>query len=130
MPISPFMDRNNGSVSASQVGFIEFLVSPLYEALAGLLEFPEMKTVCLKNLSDNKTQWKQLANNPQALSAITSGASSAAISIPRVNSRCSAESGQTVMTASSIVKELSPPGPTPLSAPRLVSLRNLHKIKS
>ena len=32
MPVSPFMDRANPNIAKSQMGFIDFVVSPIYEA--------------------------------------------------------------------------------------------------
>lgn len=41
LPVTPFMDRDKVTKSSSQVGFIKFVILPLFESLGDLL--PEVK---------------------------------------------------------------------------------------
>jgi hypothetical protein len=58
LPISPLMDRHNTSVSKCQIGFIDFIVFPLYELWCKYVDeaehFPAMK-----NLMANREFWKK-----------------------------------------------------------------------
>ena len=51
LPVSPMFDRDTTSLPKSQVGFIEFIVGPLYSAM--LKVFPAMKE-CGENLVQNR----------------------------------------------------------------------------
>ncbi|XP_077865102.1 3',5'-cyclic-AMP phosphodiesterase 4D-like [Saccoglossus kowalevskii] len=56
MTISPMMDRENASVEKSQVGFIDFIVHPLWETWADLV-YPDAQEI-LDTLEDNR-DWYQ-----------------------------------------------------------------------
>ncbi|KFP05754.1 cAMP-specific 3',5'-cyclic phosphodiesterase 4D, partial [Calypte anna] len=56
MEISPMCDRHNASVEKSQVGFIEYIVHPLWEAWADLVH-PDAQDI-LDTLEDNR-EWYQ-----------------------------------------------------------------------
>jgi hypothetical protein len=56
--VSPFMDRDSTSVSKCQIGFIEFIVRPLYQACSSFLE--EMDEP-LRQIEDNLAHFKRLA---------------------------------------------------------------------
>merc|ERR1712217_468868 len=56
LPISPLCDRHNTNIAESQIGFIEFIVQPTFEAMAGHVQF--VKDCCLKELSRSKQQWE------------------------------------------------------------------------
>jgi len=64
--ISPLCDRENTEVALSQVGFIDAIVKPLYEALAQVC--PEME-FCLKNLEFSRASWRREASprDPQTV---------------------------------------------------------------
>mmetsp|Transcript_19736 Transcript_19736/g.42501 ORF Transcript_19736/g.42501 Transcript_19736/m.42501 type:complete len:386 (-) Transcript_19736:375-1532(-) len=55
LPISMNCDRETVVVSKSQVGFITFLVLPLFECLSKLL--PEVEQMCVENLQSNKAHF-------------------------------------------------------------------------
>mmetsp|Transcript_17174 Transcript_17174/g.56226 ORF Transcript_17174/g.56226 Transcript_17174/m.56226 type:complete len:887 (+) Transcript_17174:482-3142(+) len=57
LPISAQMDRDNTSKPMSQIGFMEFIVAPLYGTTAKL--FPEMAHLML-NLLENRRRWGEL----------------------------------------------------------------------
>ncbi|XP_077981723.1 3',5'-cyclic-AMP phosphodiesterase 4D-like isoform X2 [Glandiceps talaboti] len=56
MIVSPMMDRENASVEKSQVGFIDFIVHPLWETWADLV-YPDAQEI-LDTLEDNR-DWYQ-----------------------------------------------------------------------
>lgn len=53
--VSPLMDRITGNVAKSQIGFINFMVLPLYQAWANQFED---SNECLKQLESNLAYWK------------------------------------------------------------------------
>ena len=59
LPVSKFMDRNDTNVPKCQIGFIDYLVSPLFEAWA---EFSSgsHSTYCLQNIAKNRETWASL----------------------------------------------------------------------
>ncbi|EPZ33403.1 HD-domain/PDEase-like protein [Rozella allomycis CSF55] len=54
LPISPFMDRDTAKVAAAQVGFIDFICWPIFDAFNNYLPMPEV----MENLKMNKDYWK------------------------------------------------------------------------
>ncbi|KAF8568785.1 hypothetical protein P879_03000 [Paragonimus westermani] len=50
LPVAPFMDREKVTKSASQCGFIRFVILPLFEALSKL--FPPLKDIILQSAVD------------------------------------------------------------------------------
>ena len=60
LPPSPFMDRQTGDLAKSQIGFISFLVLPLYKVFS---EQFEDSLGCYEILKDNLDFWKQQAES-------------------------------------------------------------------
>ena len=58
LTISAFMDREDPKIAESQVGFIDFLVMPLFESASGVLTCPLYKDVVLLQLYDNYKYWE------------------------------------------------------------------------
>lgn len=58
MPVSPLMDRYNISVSKCQLGFIDFIVFPLYEHWTKYMDDDE-KFPAMHNLLANREFWKK-----------------------------------------------------------------------
>jgi len=56
LPISAFMDRTKPSEAKCQLGFIDFIVGPLFEVWVNFL--PEM-TNCLVLVEQNRAMWKK-----------------------------------------------------------------------
>ena len=52
MPISPMFDRNNSSVKKTQVGFIQFIIEPIYRVWGDFI--PELAETFAKNLEIGK----------------------------------------------------------------------------
>jgi hypothetical protein len=58
LPISMFMDRKTTIVSKCQIGFIDYIVTPLYEVWDGYMN-KNGKLPALENLSNNREYWKK-----------------------------------------------------------------------
>jgi len=63
LPISPFMDRQKANVPQSQVGFLDFLVIPMFTVWASYLSAPpeginDGAFPCMQQLTENHTHWK------------------------------------------------------------------------
>jgi len=63
LPVSPQCDRDTTFIPASQIGFIEYVVMPSFQAIAVAL--PEVKNVCIKELRENLSYWKERAEEKQ-----------------------------------------------------------------
>jgi hypothetical protein len=57
MTISPFMDRTNPQVAKCQLGFIKFIVRPLYVAFCELVT--SLKDEITSNLDKNVVEWER-----------------------------------------------------------------------
>ena len=57
--ISPFMDRHKQNKPKCQLGFMSFIVKPMYVAWTSYLQ--ELNEVCLANLETNKVYWEDKA---------------------------------------------------------------------
>ncbi|KAI8803705.1 hypothetical protein BJ742DRAFT_489243 [Cladochytrium replicatum] len=79
LPVSQFMDRHNTSVSKCQIGFIDILVAPLYEAWVQFNSNNEKCTRLQRAINKNRSQWAGSASNSQHQLTINreSGVSSA-----------------------------------------------------
>merc|ERR1712217_460346 len=53
--ISPLCDRSTVETAGSQIGFISFVVKPLYELMGSVCNVRDV----LKNLDDYKAYWQQ-----------------------------------------------------------------------
>jgi hypothetical protein len=53
IPVSPFMDRDNMNIPSSQIGFIDFVIVPLFEAFDKYCEIPQV----LEHLRKNREHW-------------------------------------------------------------------------
>ncbi|KAI9338397.1 hypothetical protein DFJ73DRAFT_620658, partial [Zopfochytrium polystomum] len=53
IPISPYMDRETLNVPSSQIGFIDFVIAPLFDAFEKFEPIPGL----LANLRRNKEHW-------------------------------------------------------------------------
>lgn len=58
LPISPYMDRENVNVPSCQVGFIDYVVSPLFDAFDKYIAIPNIK----KRMASNREYWGDLKN--------------------------------------------------------------------
>merc|ERR1719443_1133876 len=62
MPVSMFMDRFTTNIAKNQLGFIDFVVTPLYEAVA--LAIPPANYQ-LENLARNRRYWEEMVDTMQ-----------------------------------------------------------------
>lgn len=60
LPISPLCDRHNSRFERSQIGFLEFVVLPLYSAAREVLALADFDPV-LSRIHHNLATWKQRA---------------------------------------------------------------------
>mmetsp|Transcript_44967 Transcript_44967/g.106854 ORF Transcript_44967/g.106854 Transcript_44967/m.106854 type:complete len:155 (+) Transcript_44967:1-465(+) len=56
LPISPLCDRTTTDVTSSQIGFIEFIVAPIWQAISVLI--PDLSDEVTTNLQENLRFWK------------------------------------------------------------------------
>jgi hypothetical protein len=56
LTVSPYMDRDNTNVPSSQIGFIDYVIIPLFEAYEKYNSIPHIMT----NLSRNREHWGYL----------------------------------------------------------------------
>ena len=57
IPISPFYDRNNKQMAKCQLGFIKFIVRPLYCSFTELCR--SLKDEILGNIDKNQKEWEK-----------------------------------------------------------------------
>ena len=55
MPVSPFMDRYTTIMSKGQIGFMNYIVMPLFECMGEFLEHMQMATSIV---DENKGFWQ------------------------------------------------------------------------
>ncbi|KAH3756925.1 3',5'-cyclic-nucleotide phosphodiesterase regA [Pelomyxa schiedti] len=63
LPKSPFMDRNTPHVPKCQCTFIQFVVTPLFESVAKMID-PQLTTTMKNNLASNLERWQNLVSQP------------------------------------------------------------------
>jgi hypothetical protein len=56
-------------INCSQIGFIDFLVTPLYDAWSTFSK-TDYTTRCLTNIANNRSQWQANAENPNVLDGV------------------------------------------------------------
>lgn len=57
LPVSAFMDRDNCSLMKQQLGFIDYIVGPLFELWAQVAD--ETREDCLETLGSNRKFWEE-----------------------------------------------------------------------
>ncbi|SCN62894.1 3',5'-cyclic nucleotide phosphodiesterase, putative [Plasmodium chabaudi chabaudi] len=68
MPISPLCDRKkHNEVGQSQIAFLKFVVTPLFEELAYIDNSQFIRSFCLKRLSKNRNKWSKLINEEKEI---------------------------------------------------------------
>lgn len=72
-PISPMMDRYQPAIAKAQVGFIDYVVSPLFNQWNQVVTEAD---VCLKHLGANREYWAQQASKEAAANPNTKSGSS------------------------------------------------------
>ncbi|KAJ3312507.1 Multidrug resistance protein 1 [Boothiomyces sp. JEL0838] len=69
VPVSKFMDRKDTNISKCQIGFIDFLVTPLFDSWFLFSKTDYIKQ-CLANLAENRERWQQEIDNPNVLPGV------------------------------------------------------------
>ena len=62
LPISPFYDRNKKQMAKCQIGFIQFIVRPLYAAFTELCI--SLKDEIMTNINENQDTWEKRKLDP------------------------------------------------------------------
>ncbi|KAJ3219533.1 High affinity cAMP-specific 3',5'-cyclic phosphodiesterase 7A [Dinochytrium kinnereticum] len=74
LPISMFMNRESTDIPKSQMGFIDFIVNPLFDAWSGFM-MEDLRTQ-LDNIAANKAFWKSCSEKAIAGSQVIAQANS------------------------------------------------------
>lgn len=61
LPYAPFMDPDQVTKSSSQIGFIRFVLLPLFEAISQVL--PQLETLAISNLNNALNYYQDLSRN-------------------------------------------------------------------
>lgn len=69
MPISPMCDRLKPNIPRSQIGFMDFIVQPIYDAYVQLNR--EIESTCLNHIKSNRAYFAQLVTNQTTTTATT-----------------------------------------------------------
>ncbi|KAJ3271706.1 tRNA N6-adenosine threonylcarbamoyltransferase [Terramyces sp. JEL0728] len=69
VPVSKFMDRKDTNISKCQIGFIDFLVTPLFDSWFLFSKTDYIKQ-CLANIAENRERWQQEIDNPNVLPGV------------------------------------------------------------
>lgn len=64
------MYQNGRKFLISQIGFIDFLVAPLYDAWCSFSK-TEYTALCIKNIANNRLQWQANSDNPNILKGVS-----------------------------------------------------------
>ncbi|KAJ3147440.1 High affinity cAMP-specific and IBMX-insensitive 3',5'-cyclic phosphodiesterase 8B [Geranomyces michiganensis] len=65
LPVSQFMDRTNTNVPKCQIGFIDFLVAPLYDAWNTFHSSDEKTVKIIREIAKNRAKWTGLTISQQ-----------------------------------------------------------------
>lgn len=122
MPISPFMDRQKANVPHAQVGFLEFLVIPMFSAWQQFLNLSDSDVPCLSLLKGNHEHWKKaldaskVVETPRTSPAPSAPASPGA-SAPAVSVRATTTTTTTTIAAAAAPASPAAAAPAPAPAP-------------
>lgn len=75
LPVSPFMDRETPHVARAQVGFINFLVKPMFETFMEYLEMHTDEYPVLRELNSNLRYWEELSEEDESIKSSASATS-------------------------------------------------------
>ena len=65
----PTFQNGNSFYNCSQIGFIDFLVTPLYDAWCSFSK-TEYTQLCMQNISNNRNQWQIHSENQNILEGV------------------------------------------------------------
>merc|ERR1711916_162920 len=61
IPVSMFMDRNNTDIPKCQIGFIDFIVKPMFDAMVQFVEIHD----AVELIGCNRVMWEQMAKEKE-----------------------------------------------------------------
>ena len=94
IPISSFMDRTKGNIPKLQLGFINFIVAPLFEEWASVVE--EIEAECMPFLRVNVVYWERRMKREEKQrrgSAVSQSSAASALARIRKHSTASTTTG-------------------------------------
>ena len=60
LAVSALCDRDGGNVWSSQIGFIDFIIKPLFTTWCEFLGSDEVNSKCLTNIEANREMWAKM----------------------------------------------------------------------
>uniref|UniRef100_A0A8C5WQX1 Phosphodiesterase n=1 Tax=Laticauda laticaudata TaxID=8630 RepID=A0A8C5WQX1_LATLA len=73
LPVAPFMDRDKVTKPSAQIGFLKFVLIPMFEIVTRL--FPEVEEVMLQPLWESRDRYEELKQIDDAMKEITTAPS-------------------------------------------------------
>ncbi|KAJ3348472.1 hypothetical protein HDU83_001294 [Entophlyctis luteolus] len=64
--VSMFMDRKETSIPKCQIGFIDILVTPLFESWSQCIE-TDFTRICMQNIRMNREYWESILDKPECI---------------------------------------------------------------
>ncbi|XP_069491754.1 high affinity cGMP-specific 3',5'-cyclic phosphodiesterase 9A [Ambystoma mexicanum] len=68
LPVAPFMDRDKVTKPTAQIGFIKFILIPMFETVTKL--FPQIKELMLRPLWESRDRYEQLKEIDDAMKEV------------------------------------------------------------
>ncbi|XP_042084910.1 high affinity cGMP-specific 3',5'-cyclic phosphodiesterase 9A [Haplochromis burtoni] len=68
LPVAPFMDREKVTKSTAQIGFIKFVLLPMFETVMKL--FPQIEEVMVKPLRESRDRYEELKQTDDAVNEV------------------------------------------------------------
>uniref|UniRef100_A0A8C1ACV3 Phosphodiesterase n=1 Tax=Cyprinus carpio carpio TaxID=630221 RepID=A0A8C1ACV3_CYPCA len=69
LPVAPFMDRDKVTKPTAQIGFIKFVLIPMFENVMKL--FPQIEEIMVQPLRDSRDHYEELKQIDDAMSEVT-----------------------------------------------------------
>ncbi|KTF75061.1 hypothetical protein cypCar_00042475, partial [Cyprinus carpio] len=69
LPVAPFMDRDKVTKPTAQIGFIKFVLIPMFETVMKL--FPQIEEIMVQPLRDSRDHYEELKQIDDAMSEVT-----------------------------------------------------------
>uniref|UniRef100_A0A8I3PJY8 Phosphodiesterase n=1 Tax=Canis lupus familiaris TaxID=9615 RepID=A0A8I3PJY8_CANLF len=71
LPVAPFMDRDKVTKATAQIGFIKFVLIPMFETVTKL--FPVVEEIMLQPLWESRDRYEELKQIDDAMKEVTPG---------------------------------------------------------
>uniref|UniRef100_A0AAY4BYV8 PDEase domain-containing protein n=1 Tax=Denticeps clupeoides TaxID=299321 RepID=A0AAY4BYV8_9TELE len=69
LPVAPFMDRDKVTKPTAQIGFIKFVLIPMFETVMKL--FPQIEEIMVQPLRDSRDHYEELKQIDDAMTEVT-----------------------------------------------------------